>query len=52
MPDIFRAALAQQTGHDRSDPIARIVRSRGAWGWRSASTCATSRVVSRRRMTT
>ncbi len=31
MPNVFRAALAQQKGHDRSDPIARIVFEQIAW---------------------
>jgi hypothetical protein len=31
MPDVFRAALAQQSGHDRGDPINKIVFSQIAW---------------------
>lgn len=31
MPNVFRAVLAQQRGHDRSDPIARIVFEQIAW---------------------
>lgn len=31
MPDVFRAALAQQQGHNRSDPIAKIVFAQIAW---------------------
>ena len=31
MPNVFRAVLAQQKGHDRSDPIAKIVFEQIAW---------------------
>jgi pimeloyl-ACP methyl ester carboxylesterase len=31
MPNVFRAVLAQQKGHDRNDPIARIVFEQIAW---------------------
>jgi pimeloyl-ACP methyl ester carboxylesterase len=31
MPNVFRAVLAQQKGHDRSDPIARIVFEQITW---------------------
>ena len=31
MPNVFRAVLAQQKGHDRSDTIARIVFEQIAW---------------------
>lgn len=31
MPDVFRAALAQQKGHDRRDPVARTVFDQIAW---------------------
>jgi pimeloyl-ACP methyl ester carboxylesterase len=31
MPDVFRAALAQQQGHNRGDPIAKIVFAQIAW---------------------
>jgi pimeloyl-ACP methyl ester carboxylesterase len=31
MPNVFRAVLAQQKDHDRSDPIARIVFEQIAW---------------------
>ncbi len=31
MPNVFRAALAQQQGHDRSDPVSRVVFEQIAW---------------------
>jgi hypothetical protein len=31
MPDVFRAALAQQQGHNRNDPIAKLVFAQIAW---------------------
>jgi dienelactone hydrolase len=31
MPDVFRAALAQQQGHNRHDPIAKLVFAQIAW---------------------
>jgi pimeloyl-ACP methyl ester carboxylesterase len=31
MPDVFRAALAQQKGHNRNDPIAQVVFQQIAW---------------------
>jgi len=31
MPNVFRAVLGQQQGHDRSDPIARMVFDQIAW---------------------
>lgn len=31
MPNVFRAVLAQQQGHNRNDPIARIVFDQIAW---------------------
>jgi len=31
MPNVFRAVLAQQQGHDRSDPVARTVFEQIAW---------------------
>jgi pimeloyl-ACP methyl ester carboxylesterase len=31
MPNVFRAALAQQQGHNRSDPIARVVFDQIVW---------------------
>jgi pimeloyl-ACP methyl ester carboxylesterase len=31
MPNVFRAVLAQQQGHDRSDPLARIVFDQIVW---------------------
>lgn len=31
MPDVFRAAWAQQQGHDKSDPIGRVVFDQIAW---------------------
>jgi pimeloyl-ACP methyl ester carboxylesterase len=31
MPDVFRAAWAQQSGHNKSDPIAKIVFAQMTW---------------------
>ncbi|MHB1132356.1 MAG: alpha/beta hydrolase family protein [Chloroflexota bacterium] len=31
MPDVFRAAWAQQQGHDKSDPVARVAFDQIAW---------------------
>lgn len=31
MPNVFRAVLAQQQGHDRSDPLARVVFDQIVW---------------------
>ena len=31
MPNVFRAALAQQKGHNRNDPVARLVFDQIAW---------------------
>jgi hypothetical protein len=31
MPDVFRSAWAQQSGHNRNDPINKIAFSQIAW---------------------